>query len=303
VRAARYHSYGTPDVLVVEDAPEPHAGGSSIRIAVRATSVNQIDVLLRAGHLAQVLPLDLPAVPGMDAAGVVDEVGPSVTDTEVGDVVFGLNGGVSDTTAEFAVLTAWSAVPEQWTMAQAASAGLAGATAATAIEALGDLGGATVLIEGASGAVGGAAAAFALAAGAIVIGTGSKSSFPKLEAMGVLPTIYGPGLAERVAALAPDGVDAALHAAPSPSNSLPDIVTIVGNAARVVTVLGAQEAARLGATSVIARHDSALLRDAAALGQAGLWTPRVDREFPLADIIDAHTAAERGNGKVIITQP
>jgi len=303
VRAARYHSYGTPDVLVIEDAPEPHACKNSIRIAVRATSVNQIDVLLRAGHLAQVLPLELPAVPGMDAAGIVDEVGTGVTDTKIGDVVFGLNGGVSDTTAEFAVLTAWSTVPKQWTMAQAASAGLAGATAATAIEALGDLDGATVLIEGASGAVGSAAAAFALAAGATVIGTGSKRSFPKLEAMGVLPTTYGPGLAERVTALAPGGVDAALHAAPSPSSSLPDIVAIVGNAARVVTVLGAQEAAQLGATSVVARHDSALLRGAAALGQAGLWTPRVDHEFPLADIIDAHTAAERGNGKVIVTQP
>lgn len=303
MRAARYHSYGTPDVLVVEDAPEPHAGENSIRIAVRATSVNQIDVFLRAGQLAQVLPLDLPAVPGMDAAGVVDEVGPGVTDTEVGDVVFGLGGGVSDTTAEFAVLTAWSAVPEQWTMAQAAAAGLAGATAATAIEALGDLEGATVLIEGASGAVGNAAAAFALAAGATVIGTGRPRSFPNLVAMGVLPTTYGPGLAERVAALAPNGVDAALHAAPAPSDSLPDIVAIVGNAARVVTVLGSQEAAQLGATSVAARHDSALLRDAAALGRAGLWAPRVAHEFPLADIMDAHTAAESGNGKVIVTQP
>lgn len=303
MRAARYHSYGTPDVLVVEDAPEPHAGENSIRIAVRATSVNQIDVFLRAGYLAHVLPLDLPAVPGMDAVGVVDEVGPGVADTEVGDVVFGLNGGVSDTTAEFAVLTAWSAVPEQWTMAQAAAAGLAGATAATAIEALGDLEGATVLIEGASGAVGSAAAAFALAAGATVIGTGSRSGFPKLEAIGVLPTTYGPGLAERVAALAPGGVDAALHSAPAPSNSLPDIVAIVGNAARVVTVLGGQEAAQLGATSVTARHDSTLLRDAAALGQAGHWTPRVDHEFPLADIVGAHTAAESNSGKVIVTQP
>jgi len=303
VRAARNHSYGTPDVLVVEDAPEPHAGENSIRIAVRATSVNQIDVLLRAGHLAQVLPLDLPAVPGMDAVGVVDEVGPGVIDTEVGDVVFGLGGGVSDTTAEFAVLTAWSAVPEQWTLPQAAAAGLAGATAATAIEALGDLEGATVLIEGASGAVGSAAAAFALAAGATVIGTGRRSSFPDLEAMGVLPTTYGPGLTERVAALAPSGIDAALHSAVAPSDSLPDIVASVRNAARVVTVLGAHGAAQLGVTSVNARHDSALLREAAALGQAGLWTPRVAHEFPLADIIDAHTAAESSNGKVIVTQP
>jgi NADPH:quinone reductase-like Zn-dependent oxidoreductase len=264
VRAARYHSYGTPDVLVVEDAPEPHAGENSIRIAVRATSVNQIDVFLRAGKLARVLPLDLPAVPGMDAAGVVDEVGPGVTDTEVGDIVFGLGAGVSDTTAEFAVLTAWSAVPEQWTMAQAAAAGLAAATAATATEVLGDLEGATIR---------------------------------------VVPTAYGPGLAERVAALAPNGVDAAVHAASAPSDSLPDIVAIVGNAARVVTVLGAQEAMQLGAKSVAARHDSALLRDAAALGRAGLWAPRVAHEFPLAGIVDAHTAAESGHGKVVVTQP
>ncbi|RWZ52529.1 NADP-dependent oxidoreductase [Labedella phragmitis] len=302
MRAARYHSYGTPDVLVIEDAPEPHAGENSIRVAVRATSVNQIDVFLRAGHLAQVLPLDLPAVPGMDAVGVVDEVGPGVTDTEVGDVVFGLNGGVSGTTAEFAVLTAWSVVPEQWTTTQAAAAGLAGATAATAIEALGDVEGLTVLVEGASGVVGSAAAAFALTAGATVIGTGSRSSFPYLEGMGVLPTTYGPGLAERVAALAPSGVDAGLHAAPSPSDSLPDIVAIVGNADRVVTVLSAQEAARLGALSVIARHDSVLLRDAAALGEAGLWTPRVGHDFPLADIIDAHRTAESSSGKVVVTQ-
>jgi NADPH:quinone reductase-like Zn-dependent oxidoreductase len=305
VRAARYHSYGAPDVLVVEDAPEPHAGKNSIRIAVRATSVNQIDVMLRAGLLTQVLPLDLPAVPGMDAVGVVDEVGPGVTNTDIGDVVFGLGDGVSDTTAEFAVLTAWSAVPDQWTTAQAAAAGLAGATAATAIEALGDLEGTTVLIEGASGAVGTAAAAFALAAGATVIGTGRKSSFPDLEAMGVIPTTYGPGLADRVASLAPGGVHAALHSvtATATSKSLPDIVTIVGNAARVVTVLGAQEAAQLGAKSVVARHDSALLRRAAELGKAGLWMPRIDHEFPLADIVDAHTAAESSRGKVIVTQP
>jgi hypothetical protein len=79
--------------------------------------VNPIDVALRAGHLAQFLPLAFPAIPGRDAVGVVDEVGPGVTDTQVGDTVFGL-GGVSDTTAEFAVLTAWSAVPEIWSTAQ-----------------------------------------------------------------------------------------------------------------------------------------------------------------------------------------
>jgi NADPH:quinone reductase-like Zn-dependent oxidoreductase len=300
MRAARFHSYGAADVLVIEDAPEPHASEGSVRIAVHATSVNPIDVILRAGHLEQFLPLTFPAIPGRDAVGVVDEVGPGVTDTRVGDVVFGL-GGISDTTAEFAVLTAWSAVPEGWSTAQAAAAGLASATAAAVIESLGDLNGKTLLIEGASGAVGSAAAAFALAAGATVIGTGRPSNHPYLESLGVLPTTYGPGLADRVAVLAPGGVDAALHSAPS--DSLPDLVNIVGDTSGVVTVIDQEGAARLGVRSVSARNDSALLRYAAALGQDGLYTPRVDHELPLADVAEAHTLAENGSGKVIVTQP
>jgi NADPH:quinone reductase-like Zn-dependent oxidoreductase len=300
MRAARFHSYGAPDVLAIEDAPEPHASENSIRIKVHAASVNPIDVLLRAGHLSQFLPLTLPAIPGRDAVGVVDEVGPGVTDTQVGDVVFGL-GGISDTLAEFAVLTAWSTVPEGWSTAQAAAAGLASATAAAVIEALGDLNGKTFLIEGATGAVGSAAAAFALAAGATVIGTGRESNHPHLESLGVLATTYGPGLAERVAVLAPNGVDAALHSAPS--DSLSDLLSIVGDASQVVTVIDHEGAARLGVRSVSARNDSALLRYAAALGRDGHYTPRVDHELSLADAVQAHALAESGTGKVVISLP
>ena len=298
MQAARFHRYGNPDVLVVEDAPEPHAGEYSVRIEVRATSVNPIDVLLRAGHLQQFLPLDLPAVPGRDAVGVVDEVGPGVEGTEVGDLVFGL-GGISDTTAEFAVLTAWSTVPSEWSTEQAAAAGLASATAAAALEVLGDLGGRTLLVEGATGAVGSAVAAFALAAGATVIGTGRESNHVHLTAMGVRPTDYGPGLAERVAALAPDGVDAAVHAAPSAS--LPDLLEIVGDPARVVTVIDTEGAARLGVHKVDARNDSALLDQASDLGRRGHYTPRVEHVLPVESIAEAHALAEGGSGKVVVT--
>lgn len=300
MRAARFHSYGDPDVLVIEDAPEPHAGEGSIRIKVQATSVNPIDVVLRAGHLAQFLPLDLPAIPGRDAVGVVDEVGPDITDTHVGDLVFGL-GGVSDTSAEFAVLTAWAPVPETWSTAQAAAAGLASTTAGAVLDALGDVNGKTFLIEGASGAVGSAAAAFAIAAGATVIGTGRESNHPYLQSLGVRPTTYGTGLADRVAALAPDGVDAALHSAPS--DSLPDLLGIVGDTSRVVTVIDHEGAARLGVKSVSARNDSTLLQHASALGRDGLYTPRVDHELAIDEIIKAHTLTENGAGKVVITQP
>lgn len=300
MQAARYHRYGDPDVLVVEDAPPPHAGAGSVRIKVWATSVNPIDFLLRAGHLQDVLPLELPAVPGRDAVGVVDEIGPGVEGTRVGDLVFGL-GGVSDTTAQFAVLSAWSVVPSDWSTEQAAAAGLASATAANVIAALGDLDGRTLLIEGASGAVGSAVAAFALAAGATVIGTARQVNHAHLTDLGVQATTYGPGLGERVAALAPAGIDVAVHAAPSAS--LPDLVDIVGDVARVVTVIDAEGAARLGLRKIDARNDSILLQRAADLGRRGLYTPRVEHVLPLASIAKAHTLAQEGSGKVVITLP
>ena len=297
MRAARYHQYGEPDVLVVDDAPEPHAGPRSVRIEVLAASVNPIDFLLRAGVLRDALPLELPAIPGRDAVGVVDEVGPGVSGTGIGDLVFGL-GGVSDTTAQFAVLTAWSAVPSGWSTAQAAAAGLASVTAAGVIDALGDLEGRTLLIEGASGAVGSAVAAFALAAGARVIGAASARNHAALTAMGVQATTYGPGLRDRVRALAAE-VHAAVHAAPS--GSLPELLDIVGDPARVVTVIDGEGAARLGVRKVDARNDSALLEQAAELGRRGLYVPRVEHVLPVLSIAEAHALAERGRGKVVVT--
>jgi NADPH:quinone reductase-like Zn-dependent oxidoreductase len=298
MRAARFHRYGDPDVLIVEEAPEPHAAANSVRIKVHAASVNPIDYLLRGGALQGALQLELPAIPGRDAAGVIDEVGEGASNARVGDLVFGL-GGVSDTTADLAVLTAWSAVPSRWSVEQAAAAGLASATAAGVIDALGDLTGRTLLIEGASGAVGSAAASFALAAGARVIGTARPANHQYLTDLGAVATTYGPGLAERVAALAPEGVHAAFHAAPSAS--LPDLVAIVGDAARVVTVIDMEGAARLGVRTVNAVNDSSLLERAADLGRRGLYTPRVDRVLPRASIQEAHEVAESGAGKIVVT--
>lgn len=297
MKAARFHSYGEPDVLTIEDAPEPHAVPGSVRIIVQAVSVNPIDYIVRSGAVHEALPLTLPAIPGRDAVGVVDEIGEGVDGVCIGDRVFGL-GGLSDTSGEYAVLTAWSHVPTTWTTAQAAAAGLAAATAAAAIEELGELSGRTLLIEGASGAVGTAAAAMALAGGATVIGTGSESNQDYLTGLGIAATTYGPGLPTRLAALSADGIDAALHSAPSPS--LPDLVRIVGDAARVVTVIDAAGAQKLGAKKVDARNESTLLRRGAELGESGAYVPRVDHELPLEAIAKAHALAQDGSGKIVV---
>ncbi len=167
MRAVRYDRYGGPEVLAVEEVPEPHPGPGQIRIAVRAASVNPVDWKIRAGYLSEFMPTDFPAGVGRDAAGVVEEIGDGVSDVEVGDAVFGL--GAPGTTAGSAVLFAWAKTPAAWTPEQAAAAGLACSAAMAALDALGDLAGKTLLIEGAAGGVGSAATQIANARGASVI--------------------------------------------------------------------------------------------------------------------------------------
>ena len=298
MRAVRHHTYGEPDVLTVEDAPEPHAGPGKVRVRVRAASVNAVDWKLRAGYLQEHMPLDLPAVPGKDAVGVVDEVGEGVTGVQAGDRVFGLGDA---TTAEHAVLNTWATAPDAWSDEQAAAAGLAAATAGAGLDALGDLDGRTLLVEGAAGGVGSAAVELAIARGARVIGTASERNHEFLRSLGATPTVYGDGLAERVAALAPDGVDAALDTAGS--GSLAEIVAIVGDPAKVATVADFG-GGRLGATVTGSDAASAATLEAAAeAGARGAYTPRVEATFPLDRAAEAHAHAQGGHtrGKLVVT--
>ncbi|MFD8749331.1 alcohol dehydrogenase catalytic domain-containing protein, partial [Streptomyces sp. NPDC059616] len=87
--AVQYHRYGGSEVLCVEEAEEPHAGPGQVRIVVRATGVTPADCYLRSGLLRDIATLDFPHIPGMDAAGMVDEVGEGVTGTAVGGGVVG----------------------------------------------------------------------------------------------------------------------------------------------------------------------------------------------------------------------
>ncbi|MFE4454847.1 NADP-dependent oxidoreductase [Streptomyces sp. NPDC056796] len=299
MRAARYHEYGGVETLVVEQAPDPHPGPGEIRIRVAAAGVNPVDWKVRAGTVREFFPLDLPAIPGRDAVGVVDEIGDGVRGVSPGDRVFGL-GGVTGATAELAVLSAWAHAPSAWTDEEAAGAGLASVTAMGGLKALGPLRGRTLLVEGAAGGVGSAAVEIAVAQGATVIGTAGERNHEFLTALGAVPTTYGTGLAERLATLAPNGVDIALDTAAS--GSLADLVAIVGDPARVSTVADHTNAERLGVRLVNAENDPALLAEAAELGRRGAYTPRIERTFPLERIAEAHAYAERGHtrGKIVV---
>ncbi|RAS35113.1 NADPH:quinone reductase-like Zn-dependent oxidoreductase [Streptomyces avidinii] len=299
MRAARYHEYGGTDTLVVEQAPDPLPGPGEIRVRVAAAGVNPVDWKVRDGSVRDFLPVDLPAIPGRDAVGLVDMTGEGVTSVDIGDRVFGL-GGVTGATAELAVLSAWAPAPAAWSDEEAAGAGLASVTALGGLRALGRLEGRTLLVEGAAGGVGGAAVEIARALGATVIGTASERNHAYLASLGAVPVTYGAGLAERLTGLAPNGVDLVLDAAAS--GSLPDLVEIAGGPDRLVTVADHVNAERLGVRVANAVNDSALLAEAAALGEQGRYVPRIDRTYPLEEIAQAHAHSERGHvrGKIVI---
>jgi NADPH:quinone reductase-like Zn-dependent oxidoreductase len=299
MRAVRFHEYGGVETLVVEQVPEPRPGPGEIRIRVAAAGVNPIDWKLRSGAARKMLPVDLPAIPGREAVGVVDQMGEGVQGVSVGDRVFGL-GGLTGATAESAVLSAWAHAPATWTDEEAAGAALASVTAMGGLKALGPLRGRTLLVEGAAGGVGSAAVEIAVTQGASVIGTASERNHAFLASLGAVPTTYGTGLAQRLATLAPGGVDAALDTAAS--GSLADLVAIVGDPARVSTVADHANAHRLGVHLANAENDSTLLAEAGELGRQGRYTPRIERTYPLERIAEAHAYAERGHtrGKIVV---
>ncbi len=216
-RAVRLASFGGPDLLDVVEVPAPQAGRGQIRVRVTAAGLNPMDWFMTAdADTAVRFGLSLPAGFGTDYAGVVDQVGDGVTGFAPGDRVFG--GALSRAVADFVVIDAAGAVaaneahhtPDGVDDRTAATLTIAGRTASAALAVV-QLGpGDTVLMGGAAGGVGVFAVQLARIAGARVIGTGSATSADFLRELGAEPVVYGDGLADRVRALAPDGITAAI---------------------------------------------------------------------------------------------
>jgi NADPH2:quinone reductase len=172
MKAIRVGEFGGPEVLKIEDIPEPKAGPGQVVVAVRAVGVNPIETYIRSGiyHLKP----DRPYTPGWEAAGVVESVGEGVTAVKAGDRVY-TSGSVSGSYAEKTLCLEGSVhhLPERTSFEQGAGVDVAYATSYHALfQRGGALPGETVFINGASGGVGIAAVQLARNAGMIVIGTG-----------------------------------------------------------------------------------------------------------------------------------
>lgn len=300
MKAIQYRDFGGPEVLQLVEADEPHAGPSEVRIAVRAAGVNGIDWKIRAGYLAGGKPLAGPTGTGYDAAGVVDELGAGVTGVAVGDAVFGAG---RDTFAEYAVLTDWAAKPTAVSFEEVAGYPIPVETAIRILDQVGIRPGGTLLVSGASGGVGSATVQIALARGIAVIGTASARNQEYLRSLGATPTTYGDGLIERVRALAPDGVDAALDIAGS--GVIPELIALTGEPTKVVSIADFSASQHGAQVSVSPGDRRAALAEAARLAAAGRFRLPVERRFPLADAASAQAANAEGHaaGRLVVTVP
>lgn len=290
MKAVQFDTYGDPEVLHVAEVDEPHAGEGKVRIAVRAAGVNGIDWKIRGGYMREMMKLSLPAGTGIDASGVVDEVGAGVVDVAVGDAVFGSG---SATWAGYAVLDNWAAKPEELSFEEAAGYPIPVETAIRILNQVGVQGGETLLVSGASGGVGSAVVQIARQRGITVIGTASESNQDYLRSLGAEATTYGDGLVDRVRALAPDGVDAALDIAGS--GVIPELVELTGEPSKVLSIADFSAPEHGAQVSSSSTNAAAAFTEAARLFREGAFRLPVEKTFSMEEAADAQATSEAGH--------
>jgi NADPH:quinone reductase-like Zn-dependent oxidoreductase len=298
MKAVQFGEYGGPEVLRLVEVEAPHAGPGQVRIAVRAAGVNGLDWKIRAGYMSAQMPIPLPAGTGLDASGVVDQVGDDTSGVAVGDAVFGTG---SATFAEYAVLDNWAVKPDGLSFEAAAGYPVPVETAIRILDQIGVRAGETLLVSGASGGVGSATVQIARARGITVIGTASERNHDYLRSLGAIPTAYGEGLVERVRALAPDGIDAALDIAGS--GVIPELIELTGDPSKVLSIADFS-APSLGAqVSTGGTGAAAAFAEASRLFTAGKLNIPVEKTFPLEKAAQAQAEGAAGHaaGRIVVT--
>lgn len=313
VNAVAATSYEGPSAIsVIEVDSRPPEPGEVV-MAVRAAALNPYDAKLASGA-AGADPGKLPLRLGSEAAGVVTAVGEDAVGLEgeslaVGDEVYGHRLGGAQ--ASELTVKAGNLIrkPSGASFAEAAGLLSVGTTAVHAVEAAAVSSGEVVLIHGVSGGVGRLAAQLALLRGARVIGTASPTRHADLAELGVEPVVYGEGLLDRVRALAPTGVDAAIDTIGT-AEALEVSTRLLGDVSRLVTIVNFTAVLDAGGQAIgggPGADPGREVRAAARLTLAGLFADgaigvEVARTYPLSDARAAYEylASGHAGGKVVL---
>ncbi len=300
--------FGDPQALEELDLPEPQAGEGEVRIRVHAAAVNPTDTVLRSG--ARDLPeTEGPYVPGMDAAGVVDQLGPGVDDRlTVGQQVVALvvPSGSHGAYAEQIVVPAASVVPapKGADLPAAATLLMNAMTARLALDALALSGGATLAVTGSAGSFGGYAIELAKADGLRVVGDAKPDDRALVYELGADEVVErGDDVATRIREVVPDGVPGLADGAVLNERAVP----AVADGGAIATVRGWNGPAGRGISvhPVMVRYaatDTATLDRLARQADDGVLRLRVAQVLPACRAAEAHRLLEAGGvrGRLVL---
>ena len=310
MRAVGVVQYGGPEALQVVELPDPVPGPGEVRIRVRAAAVNPTDTYVRNGDRAamqQAFPG--PYVPGMDAAGVIEAIGPhTTTDLAVGDRVMAIvvPQGTHGAYAELLVVPAASVAlaPAGTSHAEASSLPMNGLTARLSLDQLALPPGGTLAVTGAAGAYGGYVVQLAKADGLVVVADAAERDAELVRSLGadlVLPR--GDGFAARVRQQFPGGVDALADGAVQQAAVL-SAVRDGGGFASVRGWDGPSERGIVLHSTWVREYklEQARLDGLRQLAEAGRLTPRVAATFAPEQAAEAHRLLEAGGvrGRMVI---
>lgn len=304
MKAMTYKEYGNPDVLELTDAPLPKVGPGMVLIKVKAASVNPVDWKIMAGYLDEAMDLQFPAIPGWDVAGVIESVGIDAPHFQPGDEVISygrkdyVHGG---SFAEYISLPERVLARRPKSLDWAGSAGLplAGLTAYQVLTRLKLAENETVLIHGGAGGVGTLGIQIAAALGARVLATASEKNHDFVRSLGAEPVTYGDGVADRVLALVPGGVDVV---ADFVGGNLAATLAVLTDGGRHASIADS-EVEQHGGTWMWVNPIGSDLQELADLVDKHGIQVKIDSSFPLEEAADAFRLSMDGHarGKIVVT--
>ncbi len=293
-------AFGGPGALAVHEVEEPHAGPGTVRIRVQAFAVNPTDTGVRAGQRDS-STASPPYVPGMDAAGVIDEVGADVTDWQVGDQVMAMALPLSEHGGAYveslvAPVGSFTRIPSGISVEEAATVPMNGLTALQILARAGLQPGQTLAVTGAAGLLGNYVVQLAEERGITVIADAAPKDEDLVRSLGPDHMVRrGDGFAAAVRGIVPDGVDALADAAVQRD----EVVDAVRDGGVFLDVRGWEgngaRGIRFERVMVFSEYTSFdLLEELREAVERGVLTPRVAEVLSASRASEAHERLEAG---------